>query len=163
METPERHHVLSFPRARHYIQQKEWQDVLHPSLRTQSSYWPEHFTLLRQKGMLEIIDGDLEIIPGITLRHTGGHTRGHQLIELCSQGETAVHLGDLFPTHAHVHPLWIMAYDNFPLEVIALKEKYFQQYQRQNAWFTLYHDPTIKACKLGPDHALIHSWPPAIS
>jgi glyoxylase-like metal-dependent hydrolase (beta-lactamase superfamily II) len=139
---------LSFPNAVHYIQQKEWEDVEQPNRRAQSTYWPENFAMLKKKGTLQIISGDREIISGVKLIHTGGHTRGHQLVEICSKGETAVHLGDLYPTHAHTNPLWIMAYDNFPLEVINRKEEYFNYYQKRDSWFTFYHDLTVKACKL---------------
>ncbi len=142
---------LSFPNAVHYIQGKEWEDVAQPNRRAQSTYWPENFALLKKKGKLQIISGDREVISGVKLRHTGGHTRGHQLVELRSNGETAVHLGDLYPTHAHTNPLWIMAYDNFPLEVINRKEEYFKYYQQLDSWFTFYHDPVVKACKLEGD------------
>ncbi len=152
---------LTFPGAVHYIQKTEWEDVENPCRRAQSTYWPENFNLLKQKGKFEIIAGDLEIIPGIKLRHTGGHTRGHQLIEISSQGETAVHLGDLFPTHAHNNPLWIMAYDNFPLEVIDRKEEYFKHYQKTDSWFTFYHDPQVKACKLTEKYAIEQVFPSA--
>lgn len=139
---------LSFPNAVHYIQQKEWEDVEQPNRRAKSTYWPENFSLLKKKGKLQIISGNRDVISGVKLIHTGGHTRGHQLVELCSNGETAVHLGDLYPTHAHTNPLWIMAYDNFPLEVIERKEEYFKHYQKLDSWFTFYHDPAVKACKL---------------
>ncbi len=139
---------LSFPKATHIVQKNEWEDVEHPCRRAQSTYWPENFSCLKRKGHITLIDGDQEVFPGIRLRLTGGHTRGHQLIEISSQGTTAVHLGDLFPTHIHSNPLWIMAYDNFPLEVIDKKEQYLKEYQKKNSWFTFYHDPVVKACTL---------------
>ena len=153
---------LTFPDAVHYIQKTEWEDVEQPCRRAQSTYWPENFNLLKKEGKLEIIEGDVEIIPGITLRHTGGHTRGHQLIEISSKGKTAVHLGDLFPTHAHSNPLWIMAYDNFPLEVIDRKEEYFQYYQKLDSWFTFYHDTQVKACKLDEQFLINQIFPPSV-
>jgi glyoxylase-like metal-dependent hydrolase (beta-lactamase superfamily II) len=159
MRNVEGNEELTFPDAVHYVQKTEWEDVEQPCRRAQSTYWPENFKLLKQEGKLEIIEGDLEVIPGITLRHTGGHTRGHQLVEMSSGGETAVHLGDLFPTHYHTNPLWIMAYDNFPLEVIDRKEEYFRHYQQLDSWFTFYHDPLVKACKLDDQNAISHTWP----
>jgi len=151
---------LTFPNAVHYIQKTEWEDVESPCHRAKSTYWPENFSLLKKEGTLEIIEGDLEVLPGIQLRHTGGHTRGHQLIELQSKGETAVHLGDLFPTHAHNNPLWVMAYDNFPLDVIERKEEYFHHYQKLDSWFVFYHDTQIKACKLNALGAINQEHPP---
>lgn len=150
---------LSFPNAVHYIQQKEWEDVEKPNRRAKSTYWPENFSLLKKEGKLQIIAGDREVSDGVKLRYTGGHTRGHQLVELHSKGETLVHLGDLFPTHTHSNPLWIMAYDNFPLEVIDRKEEYFHYYQQQDSWFSFYHDPDVKACKLNGEGAIEQLWP----
>ncbi len=152
---------LSFPNAVHYVQEKEWEDVEHPNRRALSTYFSENFALLKKEGKLKTIRGDIEVCPGVTLRYTGGHTRGHQLVELQSNGETAVHLGDLYPTHAHTNPLWTMAYDNFPLQVIDRKEEYFDYYQKRDSWFTFYHDPVVKACKLDNQGKIDLLSPPA--
>ncbi|MDO8947184.1 MAG: MBL fold metallo-hydrolase [Desulfocapsaceae bacterium] len=150
---------VTFPAATHLIQESEWQDVASPCRRAQESYWPINFNELKKNGQIQFVHGDRELCPEVRVRHTGGHTRGHQLVEISSQGETAVHLGDLFPTHAHANPLWVMAYDNFPLEVIACKERYFAEYRKLDAWFTFYHDPLVKACKLGDKGAFTDQWP----
>ncbi|MEA3467487.1 MAG: MBL fold metallo-hydrolase, partial [Thermodesulfobacteriota bacterium] len=59
----------------------------------------------------------------------------------------------------HTNPLWIMAYDNFPLEVINRKEEYFRHYRELDSWFTFYHDPLIKACKLDELNQISSTWP----
>jgi glyoxylase-like metal-dependent hydrolase (beta-lactamase superfamily II) len=146
---------LTFPNAGHVIQQTEWDDVLHPNIRSIHTYWPENFTGLADSGLLKLVDGDREIAPGITVRHTGGHTRGHQLVEIRGTTGCAVHLGDLFPTHTHANPLWIMAYDNYPMEVIAIKEQLLPRYRQQNCWFTLYHDIYMTACRLDDQGDLV--------
>ena len=138
---------LTFPRAKYLIQKKEWHDVLHPCKRSAETYWPVNFNELKETENLLLTDGDLDICEGIRVVFTGGHTRGHQIVEISSQGETAVHMADLLPTHIHSHPLWIMAYDNFPLEVIDLKEKLMPGYIKKGAWFTFYHDIFMKACR----------------
>jgi glyoxylase-like metal-dependent hydrolase (beta-lactamase superfamily II) len=139
---------LTFPGAKHIIQRREWEDVGRPNIRSIHTYWPENFTGLAESGLLELVDGDAEIIPGITVRLTGGHTRGHQLVEMRGTEGCAVHLGDLLPTHTHGNPLWIMAYDNFPLEVVELKQRLLPEYRQENCWFTFYHDIFMKACRL---------------
>jgi hypothetical protein len=83
----------------------------------------------------------------VEVQLTGGHTRGHQIVRLQSNKKIAYHLADLLPTHVHFNPLWIMAYDNYPLDVISLKQKYEANGIRENAWFTFYHDPAMYACK----------------
>lgn len=145
---------LTFPRARHIIQRTEWQDVLHPGSRAKASYWPINTELVEKIGVIELVEGEVEIVPGVRVCHTGGHTRGHQIVEIHSRGQTALHLGDLYPTHAHSNPLWIMAYDNFPLEVIALKERYFADAARKGWWLTFYHDQLMRACTLTPDGSI---------
>jgi glyoxylase-like metal-dependent hydrolase (beta-lactamase superfamily II) len=150
---------LTFPEAVHFIQKKEWEDVLNPHPRAKSTYLEDDFSLLRKSKQLVLIDGDEEISPGVTLRITGGHTRGHQLVEIRSGEQLAVHLGDLFPTHAHSNPLWGMAYDNFPLEVIDRKREFFDHYIPQNSWFTLYHDPFVRACRLDAGYKVKETWP----
>ena len=150
---------VTFPAAIHLIQEAEWPDMISPGRRAQESYWPINFRQLIQSGNIQRMQGTHQICPEVRVCHTGGHTLGHQLVEISSQGETAVHLGDLFPTHAHANPLWVMAYDNFPLEVIACKERYFAEYRRRDAWFTFYHDPLVRACKLGDKGRLTARWP----
>ena len=142
--TPE----LTFPAAKHVIQSMEWQDITHPGSRAAHTYWPENFTGLASGSNLVTIKGDREIVPGVRTRLTGGHTRGHQLVEIRGKEGCAVHLGDVLPTHTHTNPLWIMAYDNFPLELIEQKENLIPHYREQGCWFTFYHDPFMKACRL---------------
>ena len=74
-----------------------------------------------------------------------------------SQGQTAFHLGDLLPTHAHFNPLWVMAYDDFPLDVIRLKELWQKQAKEENAWYLFYHDPFVQYRKFDDEGNVIES------
>lgn len=141
---------LTFSKARHVLQKREWEDVMNPNARSINTYWPINNELMRESGNLELVEGDAEIVPGISVSLTGGHTRGHQIVRIQTNTVSAVHLGDLCPTHAHINPLWIMAYDNFPLDTIAMKQKLLTQGAQQYTWFTFYHDPFVLACQL--DH-----------
>jgi glyoxylase-like metal-dependent hydrolase (beta-lactamase superfamily II) len=139
--------VQTFPNAKIVVQKIEWEDVKKPNRRSIHSFWEINFTGIEESGKLLLVDGEREIVPGITVRHTGGHNRGHQIIKITSRGETAMHLGDLLASHAHYNPLWVMAYDNYPMDVIEQKEKLEAEAIKENAWITFYHDPQIKACK----------------
>lgn len=149
---------LTFPRARHIIQQKEWEDVLSPDRRTVSGYWPVNHEALRNSPNLELIGGDKEVAEGIRVIHTGGHSRGHQIVVLESDGKKAVHPGDLIPTHVHYNPLWVMAYDNFPLEAIARKEEIEKTALNDDSWLLFYHDPFCSAGKFDEKGNLIERW-----
>ncbi len=151
--------TLTFPAARHVIQRSEWEDVLNPNSRSVNAYWPVNIEVLKERGRLELIDGTAEIAPGITVVRSGGHVSGHQIIRMSSRDETVYHLADLLPTHAHANPLWVMAYDNHPLDTIALKEKWLKKAREEDAWLTFYHDAFMHACKLDDKGNVVQKWP----
>ncbi len=149
---------LTFPKAKYILQKKEWADVMNPNIRNINTYWPVNNELLRESELLELVEGDLEVVPGIKVVQTGGHNRGHQIVTMESAGEKALHLADLLPTHAHVNPLWVMAYDNFPMDSIAMKEKWIRAGVGDGVWFTFYHDATLLACRFEESGNLRESW-----
>ena len=90
---------------------------------------------------------------------TGGHTAGHQIVTMRSGGKEAIHMGDLLPLHVHFNPLWITAYDNFPLDSIRMKVQLSSVGIANNAWFTFYHDPYYAACKFDEKGNILDSVP----
>lgn len=139
---------LTFPKALHILQKSEWEDVLSPNRRSAHTYWQINYELLKNSSRLELASGNCEVLQGLEVIHTGGHTRGHQIVRLHSQGLTAYYMGDLMPWIEHFNPLWITAYDNFPLTSIAVKEQIFNQALKEDAYFLFYHIPDTLACKL---------------
>lgn len=152
---------LTFPIARHYFQQNEWEDIRQPGIRAANSYWQHNFDLLAESDRLVLVDNEATVAPGITLRRTGGHTRGHQALVIDSGGQYAIHMGDLMPTHIHFNPLWVMSYDNFPLEVIDQKQKLTQWAVTHDAWVLFYHNPLLSACRFSTDGTITEQWPPS--
>lgn len=146
---------LTFPAARHIIQKSEWDDVLTPNKRSMNTLWPINNELLRDSPNLELINGDFTVEQGVTVIPTGGHNRGHQIVRIESDGEVAFHLGDLLPTHAHFNPLWVMAYDNYPLDTIKQKERFEKIALEEKAWLIFYHDPFSPACKFDKEGSVV--------
>ncbi|MEO0078237.1 MAG: MBL fold metallo-hydrolase, partial [candidate division WOR-3 bacterium] len=68
--------VPSFPNARYLIQRTEWEDAVRPNRRSRAAYLPENFLPLEEAGLLQLVNGTTEVMPGIELLHVGGHTRG---------------------------------------------------------------------------------------
>lgn len=133
--------VPRFPNARYYVQQKEWNLALNPNRRSRAAYLPENFLPLQEAGQLEIIAGNSELVLGLELVLTSGHTPGHQIVLLHSGGRTAVYWGDLIPTRSHIATPYIMGYDLLPLETMEQKEKLVQQ-AIAGKWLSfLEHDP----------------------
>jgi glyoxylase-like metal-dependent hydrolase (beta-lactamase superfamily II) len=135
----------TFPRARHLFQRKEWAVVEKPDRRSATSYWPENFAALKENDLVTLIDGDFQVTPEVRVLLTGGHTIGHQAVVIESAGESAVHLGDLLPSQNHLHPLWVIAYDDYPMEVIAFKERFLPECAARKSWILFYHDTEIRA------------------
>jgi glyoxylase-like metal-dependent hydrolase (beta-lactamase superfamily II) len=153
---------LTFPNARHIIQKLEWEDAMHPNIRSENTYWPQNFSKLKDSDNLQLVEGNAKVCEGVEVQLTSGHTRGHQIVRIQSGKEVAYHLADLLPTHAHFNPLWIMAYDNFPMDAIALKQKYEETGIRENAWFTFYHDPSMYACKFDTQGHIVKKLTPEV-
>lgn len=113
--------VPSFPNARYLVHAGEMHYATHTNERTAASYFARNWDPLKTSGQLELVQHDVELVPGIHMRHTPGHTPFHQSIVLESEGETAVFLGDVCPTAAHVPLPWIMGYDVEPLVTLETK------------------------------------------
>ena len=71
---------------------------------------------------VQTFDEELVVESVIKMIHTGGHSDGHSIITIESDGERLVHMGDLMPTHAHQNVLWVLAYDDYPMDSIRAKE-----------------------------------------
>jgi glyoxylase-like metal-dependent hydrolase (beta-lactamase superfamily II) len=110
-----------FPNARYVVQRGELDYATHTNERTGASYFERNWAPLIANGQLELIEGDREIVPGISVRRTPGHTPHHQSVLIRSGGETACFLADLIPTAAHVQLPWIMGYDVEPLVTLESK------------------------------------------
>lgn len=72
--------------------------------------------------------------------HTGGHSDGHAVIKLTQQDETLLHMADIMPTHAHQNPLWVLAYDDYPMTSVFSKEKWMKEAYENQYKFIFYHD-----------------------
>jgi glyoxylase-like metal-dependent hydrolase (beta-lactamase superfamily II) len=141
----------TFPRARHYVQRFEWEDALAVLPELAGAYSLDDFVPIERAGLLEIIEGDIEIVPGITTQLTGAHTRGHQIVRIESAGESAICLADICPTTAHLPTFWTMAYDQSPLAVRRIKPRILNDIAENNRIALFSHDPQVAAARLGRD------------
>jgi glyoxylase-like metal-dependent hydrolase (beta-lactamase superfamily II) len=96
-----------FRKARHVVQRREWEDATHPHERNRASYLQENVGPLGEAGLLQLVDGETEIAPGLRVIPTPGHTAGHQSILIGpADGPKALFLGDAVPTAVHVRLPW---------------------------------------------------------
>jgi len=135
--------VPTFPRARYVVQQGEYEYATHTNERTAGSYFPHNFQPVVEAGRFDFVKGECEIVRGITLMPTPGHTPHHQSIRIESDGEIGLLAADLVPTAAHLPLAWIMGYDVEPLVTLETKRRVLGR-ALEERWLMIFeHDATI--------------------
>lgn len=138
----------TFPNAKIIASQVEWDEMQSPNIRSKNTYWKENWQAIETQ--VETFQETWSLGP-IRMIHTGGHSNGHSILIIEDGGEMAIHMADLMATHAHQNVLWVMAYDDYPMDSIYAKEKWLPYGLEKNAWFTFYHDAFYRAVKWSPD------------
>ena len=140
---------LSLPNAVHFVQREQWEAANHPNEKDRASFFPENFLPLEEAGKLVLVEGEEEILPGIRLIPTHGHTPGHQVILIDGGSEKILYCADLIPLASHVNLPYIMAYDHFPLDTLREKKEILGRAVDENWILFFEHDPEIAACRVG--------------
>ena len=133
----------SFNRARHLVRRGEWEFAHEVNERVRASYLPESFAPLAEAGVLEFVDEDVEVVPGITAVRTPGHTPYHQSVIVRAGRHTVFYPGDLAPTNAHLRLPWIMGYDVEPLVTLESKRTWLTRAGAEHWHIVLCHDPKV--------------------
>lgn len=137
-----------FPRATHLVQRQDWIEATQTNERTRSAYLPEDFLPLEEAQQLELLDGDAELLPGLWVRRTGGHTAGHQIVCIESGGKQAACFGDVLPTMHQLPVHYMTSFDLEPLETLAAKRRWLAQAE-QEGWLLIFgHGTDQKAGRL---------------
>lgn len=140
--------VPAFPKATYYVQKEHLEWAQNPKEKDRGSFMPEDWEPLLKEGILKIVDGEKEILPGLQAKLFYGHTRGIQLPFL-NDGQTKLFFcGDVIPTSLHLGLPWIMAYDNFPLITLEEKRKILEQAAKENWILVFEHCPLIAATQV---------------
>lgn len=137
MLSPEGNLAPTFPNAKVVVQRGEYELAHKVNSRGRASYRKEDWQTLEAMGLLEIVDGDTEIVPGVWLRVTGGHTSHHQIITFESEGHKGVFFADIVPTQTHLSPPWVMGYDHHPLETCDVKDEWLTRASQEN-WLVVF-------------------------
>jgi glyoxylase-like metal-dependent hydrolase (beta-lactamase superfamily II) len=135
--------VPTFPKAKYYAQEAEWQHGRQQLERDAISYMTDNYDPLIRSGQMELLSGDREIAPGVAVKVFSGHTANMQAVIVTSGGKTACYISDLIPTSAHIDLTWVMAFDLFPLQTIESRKAYYARAIPEK-WLTVFtHDPVM--------------------
>jgi glyoxylase-like metal-dependent hydrolase (beta-lactamase superfamily II) len=136
--------VPVFARARHYFCQAEWDfwtgdgladvpDVLAAGART-------HLPPLRAAGLVDLVDEQTEVLPGVRLLPVPGHTAGHMVVALTSGNEGALYLGDAVLDEAHfAHPDWPSVFEWDQGMAVAARRALIEQGIEENRLLIAFH------------------------
>ena len=145
--------VPVFPKAIHLAQRAEFREATETNERTGPAYNPDDFIPLEDNRQLELLDGDTELLPGLWARHTGGHTAGHQMFYLESQGEKAACFGDIVPIPEHLPLNYLTAFDLYPMDTLEAKRRWLAEAERDN-WLVIFgHSVATQAGRLTRNEA----------
>ncbi|MEX2478761.1 MAG: MBL fold metallo-hydrolase [Gracilimonas sp.] len=139
--------------ANYFIQKKEWyyaleQNDLKKEMPGAGYNLDELYKLAAVDKFVMITDTSFELLPGIELIRTGGHTPGHQIVKIQDGGETAYFLGDLIPSEHHLNHYAMRQLDVDPVQSKKAKTLILRQALKEEALMLFYHSIHAKAGKL---------------
>jgi glyoxylase-like metal-dependent hydrolase (beta-lactamase superfamily II) len=140
----------SFPNARYVVQREEAEAAHGDELRLQGIMEVEQLDAVRAAGQLAEVSGEVELVEGVRVLRTGGHTRGSQAVLIGSDRgggragdptERAIFWGDLIPTRWQIPVRWTSAYDDYPIEAIEVRNELVARAAAERWWCYFTHDP----------------------
>lgn len=139
----------SFPRARYVVQREDAEAAHGDELRLQGLMEVDQLDAIRAAGQLAEVSGEVELVAGVRVLRTGGHTRGSQAVLMGADRsrraddptDRAILWGDLIPTRWQVPVRWTSAYDDYPIEAIEVRNELVARAVAEGWWSYFTHDP----------------------
>ncbi|CAN5619979.1 MBL fold metallo-hydrolase [soil metagenome] len=135
--------AVTFPNAEYWVQRGEYDYATHTNERTAASYFDRNYVPIQKAGKLQLFDGETEVMAGVRVIPTPGHTPFHQSVLVTSGAARACFLGDVAPTAAHLPLPWIMGYDVEPLVTLESKRRLFAQALAEE-WLLIFEHDAVR-------------------
>ena len=120
--------VPAFPNAKYIVQKAELEHAMQPTERDRASYYAHDFVPVTDAGQWQFVEGDTEILPGISVVKIPGHNLNIQGVQIRGGGKKLMYVSDLLPTRHHLPLPWIIAYDLYPLTTLETKRKWIGEF-----------------------------------
>jgi glyoxylase-like metal-dependent hydrolase (beta-lactamase superfamily II) len=139
-----------FERARYVVQRDEAEAAHGDELRLAGLMETEQLDHVRAAGQLAEVHGDVELVAGVSVLRTGGHTRGSQAVLLGAENGgaragdpqgRAIFWGDLIPTRWQIPVRWTSAFDDYPIAAVDVRNRLVQRAAAEGWWCYFTHDP----------------------
>ena len=152
--------IPTFPNAEYWIQAREMADAMFPNERTRGTYFRENFLPLETSGQLRVIDGDVDVVPGVWTTITSGHTQAHQCVVMQGGDEYAIFLADAVSWGVFFERMaWVPAYDLEPMVSIHTKKRLARWALQHDAWLIFQHDARFAVGKLREENGRLRVEP----
>lgn len=101
-----------FPKARYLVPRMDWEHFTRPDVLASAPHVKDNVVPLEGLGLMELVDEGHNVTDEIITLATPGHTPGHQVILISSQGEKAMIVGDAMHSKVQVQePDWCAGVD----------------------------------------------------
>ncbi len=141
--------VSSFPNARIFSQQREWDDALANRSTMTRTYLRNHLDPVASQ--MQLVDGETEVLPNITVWPVPGHTWGQQAIRFEDGNGMVAFIGDVMPTVQHIGLAFSLAYDMEPFTNMLTKRDLLSRASSENWRIALDHEPGDPIVTVAPD------------
>ena len=131
---------LQFPNATHWCSKTQWEHSKISNIRERAAYYPEILDFLKSEGNMQLVDGECELFPGISVRMFDGHTPGQMIPFIHYQGKTYVYMSDFIPTAANIPIVWLASYDLYPVTALEEKENFLKEAAEEEYILFFEHD-----------------------
>jgi glyoxylase-like metal-dependent hydrolase (beta-lactamase superfamily II) len=140
--------VPAFPNAQYVVQRAELEHALHPTERDRASYFPDRFVPLVEAGQWRLVQGDVDILPGISVARIPGHNADIQAVKIAGGGRALLYVADMLPTRHHLPLVWMPGYDLYPLQTLETKRVRIAEIVKEKFVVAFGHDPDVPAATL---------------
>jgi glyoxylase-like metal-dependent hydrolase (beta-lactamase superfamily II) len=102
-------YVPAFPNARCFVGRADWEyPETQEALKDPNALESRTIGVLHAAGLLELIEGDLDLLPAVRVLAAPGESPGHQIVRVHAEGQALYCLGDLYHDALEVeHPTWM--------------------------------------------------------
>jgi glyoxylase-like metal-dependent hydrolase (beta-lactamase superfamily II) len=141
---------LVFPNARYCVAQKEWDYWMSADPSTvEAEALRHHLELLVKEArrafnaiedQVTLLQGGKELLPGIRVEETFGHTPGHVLVSITAADQTVYNISDVVVDPLFVkHPEWAPAIDMDARQADDARRRFFAQAAKEKALVFAHH------------------------
>ncbi len=143
----------TFPNATYHLHEKEWKYALTQTDTEQKEkgagyYLDDFYRLIADQKVNLINENMYEVLSGVSILWTGGHTPGHQIVRLGRKNNYAYYLGDLLPSEHHLNHYGLHQMDVDPVQAKKKKVQLLRQAHKEQAVMLFYHSKYAQSGKL---------------